>query len=125
MVCHLAEQDLDFGRRLVDTVMGAIQTQDGHPLHDHHAQTAALRTLAKARVENFVSEVARLLTSARWPLDLAICDALWIAADSHAEATLISQLGQTTADESRAWLQRGRIVRALGTCGLQAGAEGC
>jgi len=120
---QLAQHSVDLGQRLIGGIAHAIENALEHPLHDHRAQIAALHVAAKAQVESFVPEAAHLLASAGWSLDLKICDMLWVAADPQAESALISHLEQITGDEGQEWLQKSQTIRALGTCGLQAGTD--
>lgn len=120
---QLTDQGVDVARRMVDAVIQGIQVQDDHSLRDHHAQSYALGTLAKCQPVNFVPEVRRLLTQAGWPFDLEICDMLWVAGDSQAEAALLRKLEQPPSQDSSAWLLQSRIIRALGTCGTERGTN--
>ncbi len=119
---RLQEEGIDLGQCLIDTMIQAIQETDDHPLRDHHAQVSALRVLAKSNLPGFAAEASRLLAYASWSLDLDICDALWVVADSRAEPALLARLEHVAGEKSQTWFQRSRVVRALGTCGIQDSA---
>ena len=122
----LSKHGIDVAQRIVDAIIEGTRAKGDHPLGDYHAQLAAIRTLAKCRPDNFAGEAARLLHDAGWPLDLKVCDMLWVASDPAAEKALLRKLAQATSGGSgdqEAWLIRNHVIRALGTCGTERGAS--
>ena len=120
---RLAEQGVDLAQNLMDAIIRAMRAEGDHPLRGHHAQVSALRALAKCQSPNFVTEAGRLLQQAGWSFALAACDALWVAGDLRAEEALLHTLEQVVPQDQSTWLAMSHVIRALGTCGAERGAN--
>jgi HEAT repeat protein len=90
---------------------------DGEPL---------LRLLAKCEVADFAAQAVRLLPGAEFWLVSQVADALWVVGDTSTERPLIQALN----DFERPAMQKDRpmpeefdIIRALGMCASETGAE--
>jgi len=87
---------------------------------------ALLRTLAKCQVSNFSEHAGRLLEQADWDFEREVSDLLWIAGDGEAEKALLRKL-ETIRSEHKDGedpiSELYHVIRALGTCGSERGAE--
>jgi HEAT repeat protein len=113
----------DLAQLLVDAIAPNMREHDEFPLGNRLNRVKDLLTGAKCEARNFASEAVRLVTDARELSAAELCKLLWIAGDNRCEATLIKKLEAPVSIARAAWYERNSVVRALGTCGTDAGAK--
>lgn len=88
--------------------------------------SALLHTLAKCQVHHFAAQAGRLLESADWDFQRELGDVLWIAGKVGAEEALLRKLANIESEHENgedAGSERYHLIRGLGTCGTERGAD--
>ena len=119
---ELDEQNRSLGAPVLNALIAGIKSDGDHPLRDRHTQLSSLHLLAKCQRPDFVMQASQLLAYAPWSLDAEVCEMLWVASDPLAEPALLAKLSFFASDDKQARYARSQTLRALGTCGQQAGA---
>jgi hypothetical protein len=117
-----------FAGELVDICVGDEQEREGQQpsLRDRLDREAVLRVMAKCQVPDFVAQAERLLPGARFWMVSRISDALWVTSDTSGEEALIAALHsfvRPTEQADRSMPEEYDILRALGTCCTERGAQ--
>ena len=85
-----------------------------------------LRLMAKCEMPDFARQAVRFLPGAEFWLVSQVSDALWLVGDVSAEDALIKALGdfeRPSMQADRPMPEEFDIIRALGTCSTERGAE--
>ena len=116
---QLAADGNNIARIVVEAILESNASETNHPLKDHHTRVSGVHILAKCQAAGFSAEVGQLLQEAEWSFDLNLYDALWLVGSTDAEEALLHELSSTSFQSK----VDSRLMRALGTCGRQEGAN--
>jgi hypothetical protein len=97
-----------------------------HFLRDYLDRSQILRTTAKCQVPDFINQVGRFFPDAEHWFVSELSDALWIAGDTSAEELLLAVLSRAvrpSMQADRPTPEEYDVLRALGTCCTERGAE--
>lgn len=119
----LTRDGSDLAGLLVDAIAPNMREHDEFPLGNRLNRVKDLLTAAKCEARNFGPEAARLLADARDLSAAELCKLLWIIGDSRCEEAIIKKLEAPVSTARTVWYERNSAVRALGTCGSDAGAK--
>jgi HEAT repeat protein len=117
-----------FAGKLIDICVGSTQEREGQrpSLREYLNREKVLRLMAKCQVPDFIAQAERLLVGAKFWMVSRISDALWVVGDPSAEAALIAALDnfvRPTMQADRSMPEEYDILRALGTCSTERGAQ--
>jgi hypothetical protein len=118
----------NFAGKLVDICVGDGQEGEGQqpPLRGRLDREAILRVMAKCQVPDFIAQAERLLPGARFWMVSRISDALWVMGNTSGEEALLTALNnfvRPTEQADRSIPEEYDILRALGTCCTERGAQ--
>lgn len=117
-----------FAGKLVDICVGDGKERDGQrpSLREYLNREEVLRLMAKCQVPDFIAQAERLLPGAKFWMVSRLSDALWVVGDTSAEEALIAALDnfvRPTMQADRSMPEEYDILRALGTCSTERGAQ--
>lgn len=116
-----------FAAKLVDICVDAEAVEgEQSPLSAYLDRRQVLRMMAKCQAPDFVAQAGRLLSGGEFWLVSEVSDALWVVGDTASEDDLLVALNdfnRPSAQADRPMPEEYDVLRALGTCCTERGAQ--